>query len=114
MACCAFAAFLLMQLLAPFVWLRDRIFGPRAERMDGAAAWSPGAAAVVLRAPPRIAWRRGLIFAVAVEVAVLAVGYQALVRSTPTPTDAAMTWTDALHASWCGTGPLATRSLTGD
>jgi hypothetical protein len=114
MACCAFAAFLLMQLLAPFVWLRDRFFGPRAERIDGAAAWSPGGAAVALPAPPRIAWRRGLLFAVAVEVAVLAVGYQVLVRSTPAPATAGMTWTEALHASWCGTGPLATRSLSGD
>jgi len=114
MACCAFAAFLLMQLLAPFAWLRDRLFGPPAERIDGAAAWSLGHAAVALPAPPRIAWRRGLLLAAAVEVAVLALGYQALMHATPAPAGAGMTWSEALHASWCGSGPLATHSLTGD
>jgi hypothetical protein len=40
MACCAFAVFLAAQLLAPFVWLRQRLFGPAAPRPNRAVSWS--------------------------------------------------------------------------
>lgn len=45
MACCAFALFLLSQLLLPLVSLRDRIFGAPEPKPDAAVLWTPGAAA---------------------------------------------------------------------
>ena len=111
MACCAFAAFLLMQLLAPFVWVRDRLFGARVNPAAGAAAWMPGAAAPAVRPAGALTWRRGLLYAAAVEVALLAAGYQVL-RPDPAAADR-MTLTEALHASWCGSAPPDFRSSWG-
>jgi hypothetical protein len=44
MACCAFAVFLLTQLLVPFRWVHARIFGEPRSRPNAAVAWSPEAA----------------------------------------------------------------------
>ena len=45
MACCAFAVFLLSQLLLPLAKLREWLFGVPAAKADAAAAWRPGMAA---------------------------------------------------------------------
>jgi hypothetical protein len=103
-ACCAFAAFLLMQLLAPFAWLRDRLFGPRAVAVSASVAWSPSAVAEAAPAR-RFGWRRGLFAVAVLELALLAGGYQYL--QSDAPSGDTMTLAEALHASWCGTGPLA-------
>lgn len=44
MACCAFAVFLLSQLLLPFRRVRAALFGEPAGRVNASVAWSPGAA----------------------------------------------------------------------
>jgi integrase len=50
LACCAFAVFLLQQLLAPLVVLRERLFGKAQKRANTAVLWAPGAAAAAGRA----------------------------------------------------------------
>lgn len=104
MACCAFAAFLLMQLLAPFAWVRDRLFGAPGERVSAAVAWSPGGAAAM--APVRCTWRwgRGLLLLAGVELAVLGAGYGYLQADQAADEQASLV--QALHASWCGSAPL--------
>lgn len=42
MACCAFAVFLLSQLLLPLAKLREWLFGAPAAKADKAASWRPG------------------------------------------------------------------------
>lgn len=41
MACCAFALYLLSQLLLPIAWLRDRLGLASAPQISAAATWSP-------------------------------------------------------------------------
>jgi len=103
-ACCAFAAFLLMQLLAPFAWLRERLFGTPAERMSAAVAWNPGGAAAIAPARRTSSWGRGLLLLAVVEVAVIAAGYGYLQADRHAVAQASLV--QALHASWCGSGPL--------
>lgn len=71
MACCAFAVFLLMRLLAPFRAAARRLGVAGAPRMDAAVAWRPGLTAPASALPPpsaRPLWRRLL----ALEAALLA------------------------------------------
>jgi hypothetical protein len=42
MACCAFALYLLTQLLLPVRWLRDRLFGAPRQTASASVAWAPG------------------------------------------------------------------------
>ena len=104
MACCAFAVFVLSQLLAPFVWVRRRLFGERVVP-NTAVAWSLGDAAAVLeptrestprRAVPRA--RTLLYTAVAIELAfgAAALAYMAPVRSGDAWIEAA-----AFDGAWC-------------
>ena len=52
MACCAFALYLLSQLLLPFAALRERLgFAPR-HLPSVAVAWAPGQPAVAFAAMP--------------------------------------------------------------
>lgn len=70
MACCAFAVFLLMRLLAPFRAAARRLGLRSAVRMDAAVAWRPGVSAPAMPIPAltRPLWRRLL----ALEAALLA------------------------------------------
>ncbi len=68
MACCAFALYLLTQLLAPLGWLRDRLIGAPTATASASVAWSPGATAsatataMAIAAP--VSRRRGLLLAI--------------------------------------------------
>jgi|AntDeeMinimDraft_5_1070356.scaffolds.fasta_scaffold19855_2 hypothetical protein len=99
MACCAFAAFLLVQLLAPVSGplsaLRRRLFGTPVP----AAAWRPGAAAPV--APPRrrFPWRSVLAASLVLEISVVGLWLGS------TPATAGSVDYHALataHEAWCG------------
>jgi len=79
MACCAFALFIVSQLLVPVVWLRERLFGQRKRMPDAAAAWTrPESSAVVgvleparRRLSPRL--RTGLFAFIGLELVVGAI-----------------------------------------
>ena len=93
MACCAFALFLLTQLLSPLRRLRDRLFGVPPAVASPAVNWSPGAAAPV---PARRSRLKPLLLAViAAEVAGVA-AYAA----PATPVDEAALFTQ-FHESLC-------------
>lgn len=72
MACCAFAFFLLMRLLAPLRSLGRRVGLFTTPRMDAAVAWRPGVIAPSAVLPPRRIWRRRVIAAEAALLALLA------------------------------------------
>jgi hypothetical protein len=100
MACCAFAVFVLSQLLAPFVWVRRRLFGERA-KANSAVAWSLTGARVATNdaAPRRVLRVRALLYAaVAIELAIGAVAFAYVV-----PAHSATTWTEAaaFDGAWC-------------
>ena len=99
MACCAFAIFVLSQLLAPFVAMRTRLFGAR-EIPNAAVAWSltdpPMRQARKARRPkPR--WRTALYVAVGLEVAF---GVAAFATIQPTR-DTAWVAAAAFDGAWC-------------
>jgi hypothetical protein len=110
MACCAFAVFILLQLLAPFAGLRRRWFGASAMPANAAVSWSLSGQAAgafepgVAKSGPGLRVRLGKPLAVllAIEIAVLA-GF-AIVTLAPEPAGVAsaeeITW-HALHDSWC-------------
>jgi hypothetical protein len=97
MACCAFAAFVLTQLLAPFVWLRQRLFGA-AVPVNHAVGWSPDR---VTAAPaPRLRWaRKTFVAAVALELTLTAA---AIVYVAPRG-EASAAWIEAqaFDGAWC-------------
>jgi len=100
MACCAFAVFVLSQLLAPFVWVRRRLFGERTAT-NGPVAWSlTDAVAAGPAAPRRVASRarRWMYAAVAVE---LAIGAAALTYVAPASTGDAWIAAAAFDGAWC-------------
>jgi hypothetical protein len=103
MACCAFAVYLLSQLLLPLRWFRDQIRGDRPVAVNAATAWSPGGAtlAFVRSSPSRSADRRPLLAAiVGIEAAALLIAAAAM----PVPTSAAsgeQNLVAALHAPIC-------------
>jgi len=70
-ACCAFAVFLLQQLLMPIALLRERLFGKAASRANASVMWAPGAAAA-LPTSRRMALRPTLVLVLALET--LAIG----------------------------------------
>lgn len=83
MACCAFAVFLLMRLLAPFRAAARRLGLGGAMRMDAAVNWRPGQLAPAMPiSAPRPIWRRLL----AAEAALLALLAGPAVASSDTPT----------------------------
>jgi hypothetical protein len=100
MACCAFAVFVLSQLLAPFVWARRRLFGERAAT-NAAVAWSLTHAVSAAEPPPRRIsphTRRVLFAAIAVE---LAIGAAAFAYVAPARTGDAWIEAAAFDGAWC-------------
>lgn len=67
MACCAFALYLLSQLLLPLRWLRDRLFGEPPQTASASVAWAPGLAAAAPARPAR--GKRLLLAIIAAELA---------------------------------------------
>jgi hypothetical protein len=106
MPCCAFAVFLVLQLLAPFAVLRRRLFGERDNR-NPAAAWrygEPALAAVPAAArPDRVSWRGKAALIVAAEVLALAGAVWIVRPELAKPADPE-DWEAlvALHTVWCG------------
>lgn len=103
MACCAFAVFLLAQLLAPFRHLAARL-GLRADwQPDAAVAWNPGVAAAPAR---RLSWRQLMLAILAFDIALLAffrlTGAAADMPRIFTPQTNAAAFEEALHRSICG------------
>ncbi len=76
LACCAFAVFLLNQLLLPLTFVRERLWGRGRPGVNAAVTWRPGVpAATPVRAigpRPALARRPALILLLALET--LAVG----------------------------------------
>jgi hypothetical protein len=101
MACCAFAVFVLMQVTAPFVWLRERLFGRRAVAANTAVMWTFEQEGMVpARSARHIARvRKGFVIAFALELVVLAGAVQLTLRTEPS--SEAWAWAEALHDSWC-------------
>lgn len=91
MACCAFAVFLLMRLLAPLRAVLRLVGVPEAERKDAAVAWSPAVAGPVRRtvAPGR----PGLLSraVLAIEALLLAALAGPAVASAPVPSPVSAT-----------------------
>ncbi len=114
MACCAFAVFLLLNLLAPFGWLRR--FRPSAAERNTAVAWRFGQQpAVMAGAAARPRWVRLAAGAVAVEL--LAVLALAAYWLAPAPAaDGAADWEAlvALHTVWCGDPAVSTDFSLGE
>lgn len=105
MACCAFAIYMLSQLLLPLRWVRDRLFGAPATVASASVAWSP---ATVAAAPAR---RRVSPWLLAVAFAELAgLGVAATAASlSPAPAAPSASFFTALHSSICS----AVRTGTG-
>jgi hypothetical protein len=99
MACCAFAVFLLAQLLAPFLWVRRKLVGD-SQHNNAAVAWAPGASGVATRSP-RSPLRTALIVAVGLELAVGAAAFAWVLPSAPPTMSAASIEAAALDGSWC-------------
>lgn len=101
LACCAFAVFLLHQLLAPIVVLRERLFGKKARRANAAVMWAPGAATV---APQRRGPALRPTVALVLLLEILAVGGSAAAATLATQfahrSVEQRLWT-ALHTSIC-------------
>jgi hypothetical protein len=97
MACCAFAVYLLSQLLWPLRWLRDRLLGAPAVTASASVAWSPAAAAAPVARKWR--WKPALLLLLAAEVAGL--GVAATAASVSAPAQPTVEFLDALHGSIC-------------
>lgn len=119
MACCAFAAFLLVNLLAPVAALRRYLWGPPASR-NAAVAWRyPAEAAArgdstvagrAIRGGSRPRWRIGVALLVIAELTGAAGAAVYLTPGSAGPSQAATDtrWEAlvALHTRWCGPGPI--------
>ena len=101
MLCCAFAAFILSQIVFAFDSVRERVFGAsyataHASGAGAAAAWRLGDPAPVIAA--RSSRARGLALAFALSLVFSAAAYAASLRA---PASAAI---HAWHPSaWCST-----------
>lgn len=97
MACCAFAVYLLGQLLLPLAWLRDRLLGPPAPVASAAVAWSPGLPAA---APAGHGWlQRGLWLLIGAEALALLAG--AAAARAPAAAPALALYHAAMPAALC-------------
>jgi len=109
MPCCAFAVFVVLQLLGPFAVLKRRLFGDR-DPHNGAVAWRFGEPAVATGAGAGRAgglaraldWRGKAALLVAAEALVLVAAVW-LVRPGSDGAGAAEDWDAlvALHTTWC-------------
>ena len=108
MACCAFAVFLLAQLLAPFRILGGRLglFGPW--QPDAAVIWQPGVASALpaKAARPARSWTQLLLVVLVFDIALLGVfrltGVAADLPRIFAPDTPAARFEEALHSSICG------------
>jgi hypothetical protein len=102
MACCAFALFLLSQLLAPFVGPWRRAFGEREAGENAVVTWSPALVApgpaAVSRTARAVRWRRGLYVAVGLELIVALAAFDAFVHDAPATSDQTVEW---FARDWC-------------
>ena len=104
MACCAFAVFLLTQLLAPFRFMRDRLIGVPAPALNPAVAWSPGAAAALPARGSRLGWRRLAIAAVVADLGIVGLASTPVAAAwleTDRDTATSQSFAAALHNSIC-------------
>jgi hypothetical protein len=113
MACCAFAAFLLVQLLVPFRALRAR-FGGRSRHDEAAVAWRPGTPTLAPapgRPELRHRWMGALAGLMALELVVVAAYLSVAAPQWPgnSAASAGADWNAllALHTVWCGTDGAA-------
>ena len=101
MACCAFAVFLLTQLLAPFLWMRRKLLG-ETRRDNPAVAWSPGAPTSA-RPARRSRFRTALYVVVGLELAAGAAAFAWVLPPSPSAAaSAAAIEAAAFDGSWCG------------
>lgn len=99
MACCAFALYLLSQLLLPFAWLRERLGLARAPAPSAVVAWSPFAPSPpVVRRRPRLT-RPVFLAILAIEFG--AAGAVAAYAQTDPPPETASPFEQALHQAIC-------------
>jgi hypothetical protein len=93
MACCAFALYLVTQLLLPLRWLRDRLIGAPPQVASASVAWSPGKAGA---APGRRS-RTGPVLVAIIAAEIVGVGAAA---APVTPVDEAALFIQ-FHQSLC-------------
>ena len=99
MACCAFAVYLLSQLLFPLHWLRDRLFGVPPAIANVAVTWSPETPIVAESQWPR-RWTPALLLLIVAEVAGLGVAARAT-SMAPSAAQPSVEYLEALHRSLC-------------
>ncbi len=100
MACCAFAIYLLTQLLWPLRWLRDRLFGAPALTISEAVAWSPNSRnATQRRSDSR--WKPAVVALLIAEVAGLGVAASAASLTAAHSHQPSAELLEALHESLC-------------
>ncbi len=108
MACCAFAIFLVAQLLAPFRALA-RMMGFRQEwKPDLAVEWRPGVSLPASRKPRK--WLRVGLAAIAIDAGLVALVAVPASASLPSDSQTAAVTSELeakIHASICG--PLGWR-----
>ena len=100
LACCAFAVFLLQQLLMPIALLRERLFGKATPRRNASVKWSPGD--VTVTRGRRLALRPAIVLVLALET--LAVGGSvaaATLAARAANNTPEQQFLSALHASLC-------------
>jgi len=101
LACCAFAVFLLQQLLAPFAWMARRLWGKPGARPNDVVAWRPGMG-VTPTLPRRFRCRPALALVFAFEALVIGGSVAAATlaaRGHAPPSE--QQFLNALHASIC-------------
>ena len=100
MACCAFAVYLLSQLLWPLRWLRDRLFGAPAQTVSASVAWSPNATNATQR---RSGWRwkPALLMLLIAEIAGVGVAASAASQTATRADQPSAELLAALHKSLC-------------
>jgi hypothetical protein len=109
MACCAFAIFLLSQLLLPLQCVRDFLFGQEAERDNPAVAWTFGASTVAIATTNATRGRgtaRAVAIALTAELLLVAGAFAVVTDDEASPQTNATgmsdkTYLDALHRSIC-------------
>ena len=104
MACCAFALYLLSQLLLPLAWLRDRLGLAPAAEASASVAWSPyasqpaGPPLPLARRRPRLT-RPQFLANLALELG--AAGAVAAYARTDPPPESASQFERTLHEAIC-------------
>lgn len=103
MACCAFAIFLVTQMLAPFTALARKLGLASQWRPDPAVEWRPGVAAPKVRKPRK--WARIGLGVLALDAGILALISMPAAASLPADRSSAIVNAQLeakIHASICG------------